>query len=322
MVNKDAPIAAFAPSQHTSPRFWIDTLIVALATTAAAVLCAEMELSEVLRRLTAPWERIQLDELPVILLVLALGLAWFAARRYREAGQELLQRTAAELRLAEALTDNRRIAQQHLMLQEAERKSLAHELHDELGQYLNVIKLDAVSIRDGRLPEQRAVIERARAIVENCNHIHSCVAGLLRRLRPVALDELGLTAALEHCVDTWRSRRPKAQVDFSASEEFADVGEELALTLYRLVQEALTNVAKHATAAHVTVRLERSGLHDVAADGVALIVADDGVGADPNTLSHGFGLIGMRERVAALGGKLKVTSSPGCGFRIEAWMPC
>lgn len=322
MVNKDAPVPAFTPSLHAVPKFWRDVAVVTLATTASAAVCAEMELSEVLRRLTAPWERIQLDELPVILLVLALGLVWFSARRYREAGRELLRRRETELRLAEALTNNRRLAQQYLMLQEAERKSLANELHDELGQYLNVIKLDAVSIRDGRLPARGAVIERAGAIVENCNHIHTCVAGLLRRLRPVALDELGLTAALEHCVDTWRSRRPKAAVDFSATEGFEDVGEELALTLYRLVQEALTNVAKHATAAHVTVRLERSGPRDAARDGVALTVADDGVGADPSAPSPGFGLIGMRERVAALGGKLKVTSSPGCGFRIEAWMPC
>jgi signal transduction histidine kinase len=323
MVNKEAPVpvAAFAPPLRTVPRFWLDVAVVTLATAGSAALCAQMELSEVLRRLTAPWERIQLDELPVILLVLTLGLVWIAARRYREAGRELLQRKAVECRLSAALADNRRLSQQHVMLQEAERKALARELHDELGQYLNVIKLDAVSIRDDRMSDRRALHERAHVIVENCNHIHAALAALLRTLRPVGLDELGLAAALEHCVDTWRSGRLKAQIDFSLAGDFADVGEALAMTLYRVVQEALTNVAKHAAAAHVCVQLERSAHHDGRPGGVTLIVVDDGAGVDPNLRSQGFGLIGMRERVVGLGGTLDVASSPGCGFRLTAWLP-
>src|SRR5882672_6304361 len=123
---------------------WQDTVVVAFATAVMAMLCVQFDISEALRRWTAPWERFQLDELPAVLLVLAAGLAWFAVRRYWEAGRELLLRQAAEAQLAAALADNRRLSQQYVRLQETERKALARELHDELGQYLNVIKLDAV----------------------------------------------------------------------------------------------------------------------------------------------------------------------------------
>jgi two-component system sensor histidine kinase UhpB len=144
--------------------------------------------------------------------VLAVGLAWFAARRYGEAGRELRRRKIAESQLAAALVDNRRLAQEYVRLQEAEQKRLARELHDELGQYLNVIKLDAVAIRDGRLADSAGLRERAEAIVANGNHVHTALTSLIRQLRPVGLDELGLEAALEHCVDTWRPRLPGVQL--------------------------------------------------------------------------------------------------------------
>src|SRR6516162_5725181 len=114
---------------------WRDVLVVIGATAVMAILCVQYDFSEALRRWTAPWERFQLDELPAVLLVLAVGLAWFAARRYGEAGRELRRRELAEAQLATALTDNRRLSQQYVRLQEAERKTLARELHDELGQY-------------------------------------------------------------------------------------------------------------------------------------------------------------------------------------------
>jgi glucose-6-phosphate-specific signal transduction histidine kinase len=194
---------------------------VALATGVMAALCVEFDFSEALRRWTAPWERFQLDELPAVLVVLAAGMAWFAARRYGEAGRELRRRTVAEERLEAALTDNRRLAHQYVRLQEAERKSLARELHDELGQYLNVIKLDAVGIRDASLASQAATHRRASTIVEICNHIHGTLATLIRELRPTGLDELGLAAALEHCVATWRPRLPDASLRLDIAGDFS-----------------------------------------------------------------------------------------------------
>ncbi len=300
---------------------WQDTIVVAHATAVMVFICVQFDVSEALRRWTAPWERFQLDELPAVLVVLAVGLAWFAARRYIEAGRELRRREVAEAQLEAALSNNRRLAQQYVRLQEAERKSLARELHDELGQYLNVIKLDAVGIRDGRPADAAVFRERATAIVVNCDHIHAALAALLRQLRPVGLDDLGLGAALEHCVDTWRPRLPDVKLDLSVAGEFADLGETLTLTAYRVIQEGLSNIAKHAGARQVRLQLDRPRSGSIGADLITITVADDGAGANPDARTRGLGLIGMRERVAALGGRLEIISAPGRGFELKAQIP-
>jgi two-component system sensor histidine kinase UhpB len=306
------------------PAVWQDALIVVLGTAIAVALCVRLDVSEALRRWTAPWERFQLDELPAVLFVLAAGLAWFSVRRFWEARSELLRRQAAEAQLAAALADNRRLSHQYVRLQEAERKTLARELHDELGQYLNVIKLDAVCIRDEAVPGH-STRERAGSIITNGNHIHAALTSLIRQLRPVGLDELGLEAALEHCIDSWRPRLPAVQLHLSFTGEFGDLAEAVTLTAYRLIQEALTNVAKHAAAGQVTMRLERSAPQPGSIQGslgyITIAIADDGVGSDTRAPTQGLGLIGMRERVAGLAGWLEITSSPGSGFALKAQIP-
>ncbi|MGH8228972.1 MAG: ATP-binding protein [Steroidobacteraceae bacterium] len=299
---------------------WRDSLVVVAVTVLAALLCARFNLSEHIHRWTAPWEWLQLDELPGVLLVLAAALAWLAVRRYREAARELRYRRAAETRLGAALAENRRLAQQYVELQENERKTLARELHDELGQYLNVIKLDAVGIRDARTAGQEPAHERAGAIVENCSRIHAALAGLIRQLRPVGLDELGLAAALEHCIETWRPRIPQTQLELLATGDLEALPEGVALTVYRLVQEAVTNAAKHASAGHLTVQIERRARR-TADDAIHVAITDDGAGAAPGLSTRGLGLIGMRERVAALDGELEVATSPDLGFRVTARIP-
>jgi glucose-6-phosphate-specific signal transduction histidine kinase len=299
-----------------------DAVLVAVVTVTTWVLCGLFNVTEMLRRLTAPYERFQLDELPSVLLMLGLGLTWFATRRYREARQEIARRRSAEVQLAAALAENRRLAQQYVDLQESERKVLARELHDELGQYLNVIKLDAVGIRDDQRASMAMTHQRASTIVENCSHVHGALATLIRELRPTGLDELGLAAALEHCVETWRARLPGVSVRLSIAGDFSALPESITVTLYRLVQEALTNVAKHASVAReVTVSLERTGAGGAQADRIQVAVADDGVGTKPGMTTQGLGLIGMRERVIALQGKLAFRSSPGRGFELSAQIP-
>lgn len=297
-----------------------DAIVVAMLTILSWVICGIFNVTEMLRRLTAPYERYQLDELPTVLLVLGLGLTWFARRRYKEARQDIARRKVAEAQLTAALADNRRLAQQYVALQEAERKSLARELHDELGQYLNVIKLDAVGIRDDRRADRPAVQMRAAAIVENCTHIHAALTSLIRELRPAGLDELGLAAALEHCVQTWRTRLPAAVLRLSVNGDLTALPEDTAVTVYRLVQEALTNVAKHAAARHVDIHLARLGTGSPD-DTVKVTVADDGVGSEAPPLACGLGIIGMRERVSALHGELSVRSAPGEGFQLMAQLP-
>ena len=313
-----AAASAGARARRSSRR---DAVLVSAITLAAWVLCGLFNVTELLRRLTAPYERYQLDELPSVLLVLGLGLTWFAARRYGEARQEIARRKSAEAQLAAALADNRRLAQQYVELQETERKALARELHDELGQYLNVIKIDAVRMRDDRRAEPREVRARSSSIVDNCDHIHGALASLIRELRPAGLDELGLAAALEHCVQTWRTRLPDVTLRLSVTGDLEALPEDLAVTVYRLVQEALTNVAKHSAARRVTVHVDRAGSRGLPDDTVTAAVEDDGVGTEPGPASRGLGLIGMRERVMALRGRLTIQSAPGQGLRLTARIP-
>lgn len=297
---------------------WADLSIVALVVLAAAALFTQVELNEWLFARTRRWEALQIDELPAVLAVLATGLSWFGWRRYRDACAEVGKRHAAEARLEALLLENRRLAQQYLQAQEAERKSLARELHDELGQYLNAIKTDAVSIQeqlDG--PQSMAV----SAIIRHTDHLHAVVRDLVRELRPVALDDLGLQAALEHYLDHCQQRMPRVRMSVALDGDLDALGELLNLAIYRLTQEALTNVSRHAQAGHVVIRVSRSGPPKEAADAVTLNISDDGRGADPGETHAGLGLIGMRERVEMLGGLWRITTAPGQGFNLFARIP-
>ena len=295
---------------------WRDLAIVAAITLACVTLSAHFELSELLFALTRRWEYFQLDEWPVALFVLAVCLGWLSWRRYQQALVQLRARQLAEERLAAALAENRELAHQHLRIQESERKHLARELHDELGQYLNAIKLDAVSIREDAAGSAQA----SARIVQAVDHVHGVVSDMIRRLRPAGLDELGLVAALENCVDHWQQRLPAARFSLAARGSFEGLSELLNLTLYRLIQEGLTNSYKHAGATQIEVQLRREGAAQGGED-IVLTVRDDGRGTDLIQRKPGFGLSGMRERVELLGGRFSLDSTPGAGFSFEARVP-
>jgi glucose-6-phosphate-specific signal transduction histidine kinase len=275
------------------------------------VLSAHFQVTEMLFALTRRWEYFQLDELPFGLLVLAIGLIWLSWRRYRQA-------QLAEARLAGVLADNRRLAQEHLRIQELERKHLARELHDELGQYLNAIKLDAVAIAGG---EAQFVTQTSLSIIRSVDHVHAAVSDMIGRLRPLGLDELGLAAAIEHCVDQWRRRLPGTHFSLTTRGELDELNEGLSLTLYRLIQEGLTNVYKHSAATQVHIVLERRAALANEGNQVLLTVADNGRGVAAGELTSGFGLSGMRERVEMVGGTFLLESTPGSGLSFEAHLP-
>jgi len=293
-------------------------LIVAVAVVAAWV-CAKFNLSEALLNWTRPFERLQLDELPAVLLVIAVSLIWFSSRRYLEAKRQLLLRRTAEAQLERALAENQRLAQQYVDTQENERKALARDLHDELGQYLNAIKLDAVSIRES-MAVPPGVRDVSGAMIVNIDRVYDVVTGLIRQLRPVGFDDLGFAAAVEHCVDDWRSRLPQTAIELSVSGDFAALDESRGLVLYRLVQEALTNIARHSRATRAEIRID-AGLSTSPARCVEILIADNGVGADLGAPRLGLGLVGMRERVSALGGSISLASERGAGFQVKAAVP-
>jgi signal transduction histidine kinase len=292
-----------------------DIAVVIAVSLVAVFICIKFDVSEALIAWTRPLERLQLDELPGILLIVALSLIWFSSRRYFEANRQLALRRAMEKTLAEALAENQRLALKYVAMQEHERKALAHDLHDELGQYVNAMKLDAVSMRDA--PGDAAIRAAARAMILNIDRVYEVLRGLIRQLRPVGFDDLGALAAIEHCVAEWRMRLATTRIDLASGADLESLDEVRGLVIFRLVQEALTNIARHAGATQVRISIERGA--DL--PGIEVQIEDDGRGADLSQPRSGLGLVGMRERVAALGGSITLASAPGAGFKVRAFLP-
>jgi two-component system sensor histidine kinase UhpB len=286
-----------------------DLLVVICVSLAAAIICVKFDVGEALLSWTRPREQLQLDEVPGILLVIAICLIWFSARRYFEARRQLILRRAAEAQLAAALA-------KYVDMQEHERKTLARDLHDELGQYVNAIKLDAVAMREATTADA-ALQAAAHAMIVNIDRVYDVLRGLIRQLRPVGFDDLGVIAALEHCVNEWRLRLPATAIDMSSVGELGALDEARGLVIFRLVQEALTNVARHAAATQVRILIDRSASRQ----GIEVLIADNGRGADLSVPRSGFGLVGMRERVAALGGSISLLGGQGEGFKVMAFIP-
>lgn len=316
---RESPVESL-PTSLRPGGLWLDAAIVAGITVATFVIAAYFQFNEALYALTRHWEYIQLDELPVGMFVLSVCLVWLSFKRYRHARRELQARQIAEARLAAALSENRRLARENLRIQEIERKHLARELHDEMGQYLNAIKLDAVSI-SGSGGDPRFSTDASLAIIRSVDHVHRAVSEMIGRLRPVGLDELGLLDAIEHCVDHWRERLPEMQFDVAVSGRFDGLSEPVTLTVYRLIQEGLTNIYKHARASRAEITLERAPSTQNALDEIQLTVADDGCGMEYNARVSRFGLSGMRERVELSGGTFTLVSAPGEGLRFSVRIP-
>jgi two-component system, NarL family, sensor histidine kinase UhpB len=284
---------------------WRDLIVAAVVSGACALLAAGLDLQETLFEHTRRWERVQLDELQVALLVFAICLVVLYARRL--------------LQLGRALGENRRLSMRALHAQEDERKHLARELHDELGQYLNAIKLDAQAL--GGIAPDGPNGAPAHRIAQNTDHVYCVVTDMIRRLRPVGLDELGLVAALEACVGRWRATQPALAIQLRTHGNLEDLSESLNLAIYRVVQESVTNCIRHASAHKVQVDLRRQP--DLGGqEFVVLTIADDGVGMDAAQGGiPGRGLEGMRERMNLVGGEFDLRSGRGTGVSIRATFP-
>jgi two-component system, NarL family, sensor histidine kinase UhpB len=225
--------------------------------------------------------------------------------------------------LSEAIEDKRRLAERTVSLQDVERKEIARELHDEFGPYLFSLRAHASALAkqaDGRAPSAEAVRKHGSAMLEQINALQQFNRRVLERLRPVGLAELGLRQALESLSRLWRESHPDVAIETVISPALGVTGETADLTIYRIVQEALTNVFRHAGATSVNVVIEP--VAQSASDGrscARVRVSDNGRGMEPGQ-KLGFGLVGMRERILALGGTLNVVSGDG-GLTVEALVP-
>ena len=286
----------FSPTAGTPARS--DLRWVAVATMLTYLLASAFQMHEALADLTAPLEVWQVDELPLTLTVLWLGLAWYGWRRWREC--------------ARLLSHNRELARQLIAVQERERIALARELHDELAQHCTAIRIEAAYLRKAKDPQSiRAAADRA---AHSADHLLNGLRGILRQLRPCELDELGLAAALQSLMASHRERS-RIRCDLVVEGALDDLGPTVDIAVYRVVQEALANVSRHAHARHISVTVARSA-HALSVD-----VEDDGCGFDPGTRTRGLGLLGATERAAALGGRLVASSAPGAGTALRMTVP-
>jgi len=217
--------------------------------------------------------------------------------------------------LGRTLAEQRRLAQRLLAVREEERRHLARELHDEFGQCLASIGAEAAFVHKRAEVHDPALLPAARAIAGVTAHMMESLQGILLQLRPVGLEEFGLRAALEALVAGWRRRQPACDFALVLSGDIDGLPAGLTVSLYRIVQESLTNALRHGAPSRVSVILGRD------AQGCRLRVEDDGDGAEGPTAGSGLGVLGMRERVEALGGRFALIRMRPQGMRVEADFP-
>jgi len=204
-----------------------------------------------------------------------------------------------------------------VLAQEDERRRIARELHDELGQQMTALRLTLEALK-GLAIERGEFLAQVESLQELARRLDQDIAFRVWELRPAMLEGFGLAAALTEYAGNWSNRfgiRAEVQLTRPAAERLTS---DVETTIYRLAQEALNNVVKHARADRVDIVLEHAGDH------VSLIVEDNGVGFNPSdahAAAEGFGLIGMRERAALAGGQLQIESAPGRGTTVILRVP-
>jgi two-component system sensor histidine kinase UhpB len=293
-VRDDSGTALYVspPYQYKSGRSapqWFTALV------APAVIATELPLDGGSVRIVPEYSRMVLDAWDELLTLFWLSLAllsllnllvfWFAGRALKEnrAWMQLIQR--------------------HI---EDERRNIALELHDEVGQSLTAVKTIATSLANRTREKQPDLHQPAQTIVEISGHMYDSMHSIVRQLRPLVLDQLGLQAALQELVGSQQARHPGIRFSLAISGDLARVSAEVAIAAYRMVQECLTNVVRNAQATEADVSV-------AAGTELTLTVRDNGHGqrADPNDRSERYGLIGMRERAEGLGGTFQWHSDRG-----------
>lgn len=281
-------------------------LVLAIAT---GVLLLNLLIYLPVRRALRPTERI-LDTLR------QLERGDLTARMPRPALVELRRIAEGFDHLADRLqhTDRRQrqLARRLLSVREQERRRLARELHDEFGQSLASIRAEAACATDAPAPARRAAID---AIARTAAGMMDNLQRILHQLRPAGLEAFGLRASLAQLVDTAHRHQPDCDIRLTMADDLDTLPDALTVSLYRIAQEGLANALRHGEPAHI-------GLSIVGGpQGIVLTLEDDGAGTAHDTAGSGLGVLGMTERVEALGGEFSLTHRPARGMRLVARFP-
>jgi two-component system sensor histidine kinase UhpB len=247
------------------------------------------------------------------------------SRANEDLREQIEARLVAEERLRLKNEQMKLLARRMLEAQEKERRALALELHDGISQALTAIRVYAKLIAQERHESDDTTGRHAGLIMEMDGTIYDDTHAMMRRLRPRALDDLGLVASLEACAQQVGLHAQGITVHMHIDPDLKDLEGAAAITLYRLLQEALTNVSMHSQAQNVWVRAEWQADASGRFDDVPLVtlnVEDDGCGLpESDVVSSGLGLMGASERVTALGGDFEVTTGDAGGVRLRATLP-
>ena len=229
--------------------------------------------------------------------------------------QYALERKRSEEALKQSREQLRNLSAHLQTVREEERANIAREIHDELGQILTALKMDLSWILK-KYSDHKSIFEKTESMSGIVDATIKSVKRICTELRPQVLDDLGLTAAIEWQAEEFKKRSGIAcEVDFNPEEIVLD--KERSIAIFRIFQETLTNIARHANATAINVRMEKKD------SGLLLVVRDNGKGVtekqilDPNS----FGLIGMRERVIFLGGDFQIGGSPNNGTTVTVNIP-
>lgn len=290
---------------HDTVQIWITLLFFSGTTLAVTWWCADRALSPV-RALEAGLHRLARGEPDP-------ALPAFALREFGRVADAIAHLAHA---LEEARAAQHALARQLITVQEDERRALARELHDDMGQTLTALNVTATHLaRHADTLTRAAVAECAADLRREVRTCGDQLRAMLKTLRPHGLHASGLAQTLRDLVLGWRARHTDIDFEIDLPTHLPDVGELLSLTVYRVVQEAVTNVVRHSGASLCVVRLAvRSG-------GLVLEVRDDGRGLPTEGAAWRGGLLGITERVDMAGGRLRLVAVPAGGLRLLATLP-
>jgi two-component system, NarL family, sensor histidine kinase UhpB len=231
--------------------------------------------------------------------------------------RDITERKQAEV-AEQKLEENRQLTQLIQSHIEDERRSLARELHDELGQYVTAIKTFAFAIANKAKQQMPEVEAHAQTIASAANHIYDGMHNIIRQLRPGALDNLGLSETLRDVVGNWQQQHPSIKFNLNLSGKLDALGETININLYRIVQESVTNALRHAKTHRIDIGLQMLDTGDL-----QLTIQDFGLGMTTCNVdqSKHFGLLGMRERAQALDGSFSMDSVMDEGTTIRVLIP-
>ena len=247
---------------------------------------------------------------------LSTRLPTFTLPEFNRIGHSL-NRMAESLAMERQLEENRQLTQLIQTHIEDERRSLARELHDELGQYVTAIKTFAVAIVNKAKDKSPDIAANAQTIVGAANQIYEGMHSIIRQLRPGALDNLGLSETLRDAMQYWQTLHANVHFELKLNGQLDDLGESLNINVYRIVQESINNALKHAQAKSIEVSLT------LLENELQLLIKDDGVGMSLASVdqSQHFGLLGIRERVQGFHGSFSLLSEPNRGTAIHINIP-